>query len=64
MLKHDPVEETNEYAEAMKEVQPILDALPDWVSIGGRWACKAEELAKRGVIWKNPREMNPDVRID
>ena len=64
MLKHDPVEKSKEYIEAMKEIQPIIDNLPEWVSVDGKLACKQDELLKRGIKWKTPREMNPDVIID
>ena len=63
-LKYDPVEDTSEYQEAMIEIQPILDSLPNWVAVEGIWKKKTELLAERGIVWRNPRLMNPDVIID
>lgn len=63
-LKRDPIENTIEYKEAMKEIQPILDSLPEWVSHAGYSKKKQELLAEKGIVWKTLNEMNPDVIID
>ena len=64
MLKYDPVEDTPEYIEAMKEIQPELDALPEWASPDGIWERKRQLLAERRIQWRNPKEMNPEVIIN
>lgn len=63
-MKFDPVEQTPEYIEAMKTIQPQLNDMALWVSPDGIWAKKKELLKKKGIDWKTPREMNPGVRIN
>lgn len=69
MLK-DPVEKTTEYAEAMKIIEPILDkefpeTVPPVMGTCHRyWARKKEMLKAKGIEWKTPGEMNPDIRFD
>ena len=69
MLK-DPVEKTIEYENAMKKIDPILDkefpedAPPVMGTCHRYWARKKELLAKHGIEWKTPAEMNPMTRFD
>lgn len=68
-IKTDPIENTVEYQKAMEKIQPILDEKfpPDEIFMGRChqvWFTKKELLAKEGIDWKTPSEMNPDVRFD
>jgi len=68
-IARDAVEMTGEYQEAMVEIQKILDQeFPaDQIVMGTChrfWARKKELLARKGIRWKSPAEMNPDVRFD
>lgn len=67
MTKYDPIEDTKEYKEAMKEIQPILDRTFPEIYIGtchSIWFMKKRLLKKRGIEWKTPAEMNPGVLFD
>ena len=69
MIERDPVELTEVYKRAMEAIQPVLDqAFPaDEVAMGTchrYWARKKALLAERGIEWKSPAEMNPDIRFD
>lgn len=63
-MLRDPVEQTEEYMEAMKLIQKELDELPQWVSPGGYQAFKKKRLAEMGIHWKTPAEMNSDIIFD
>ena len=65
-IKQDPVENTEEYTEAMKHIQPILDEEFKGRIMCSRayWARKKEMLAKYGIEWKNPGELNPNIIFD
>ncbi len=68
-MKHDPIEETVEYQEAMKIVQPILDkAFPPEERVFGfchkLWAMKKVLLREQGIEWKSPKELNPHIIYD
>ena len=66
-INYDPVEETEAYKEAMKEIQPILDEMFPRQFIGMchlYWPQKQQFLKERGVDWKTPIEMNPGVLFD
>ena len=68
-LEYDPVEDTIEYKKAMEKIQKILDKeFPkDNYYIGmchQIWRRKKELLAKEGIIWKSPKEMNPNCIFD
>ena len=69
MIRRDEVEKAEEYQQAMKEIQPVLDReFPDEGIILGTchryWARKKALLAGRGIEWKSPAEMNPEVHFD
>ena len=68
-IKKDPVEETKEYLEAMKSIEPILDKeFPEGsIHMGDchrYWHRKKQLLQKEGIEWKAPSEMNPDIIFD
>lgn len=68
MLK-DPIENTKDYILAMEQIDPILDKEfpPDQYMMGTcykYWARKKELLRKKGIEWKTPAEMNPNIRFD
>lgn len=69
-MLRDPVEQTQEYKEAMKNIDPILDkefpedAPPMMGTCHRYWARKKELLQKFGIEWKTPAEMNPLIRFD
>ena len=69
MLKSDPVEWTMEYEdvidEADKEAYSHLDDCPRGMGFCfGYWAEKRNALARRGIEWRSPQQMNPGVLFD
>ena len=65
----DMVETTAAYQEAMKEIQPQLETefAPNKHKLGlchQIWARKKQLLAERGIDWKTPAEINPDIQFD
>ena len=72
MLKHDPIEDKEEYREIFKNVdKAVLEILEKknikrtlgYVHIFDK--SKQEILLKQyGIVWKTTQEMNPDLRID
>ena len=68
-MLRDPVENTKEYEEAMKKIDPILEKeFPENQFGMGTchryWARKKELLKAAGIEWKSLSEMNPDIRFD
>lgn len=71
-MKRDPIEETQEFKNALKEIQPELDKLNRELDEGGMhmgschiyWARKKELLKSHGIDWKTPAECNPYVMFD
>lgn len=63
----DPVEKTVEFETAMKKVQKKLDELypnfPNYICYS-YWTAKKNLLAKEGIQWKTPVEMNPGIVFD
>ncbi|MBR1879000.1 MAG: hypothetical protein IJ814_08390 [Paludibacteraceae bacterium] len=69
MLKSDPIEWTKAYEEAIddadKEAYANLTDAPRGMGFCfGYWAEKRKALAKRGIEWRSPGEMNPRVMFD
>lgn len=69
MLKSDPIEWTKEYEavidEADHEAYANLTDIPRGMGFCfGYWAEKRNALAKRGIEWMSPGEMNPGVMFD
>lgn len=66
-IKRDPVENTEKYKKAMKEIQPILDSEFPEPYIGichSVWCRQKKLLAERGIKWRTPQEMNPYINFD
>ena len=68
-MLRDSIESTQAYIEAMKDIKPILnERFSDDTYVMGTchayWACKKELLKQRGIDWKSPSEMNPDIIFD
>lgn len=69
MLKADPVEWTKEYEdvidEADHEAYANLTDVPRGMGFCfGYWSEKQEALARRGIEWRSPSEMNRGVMFD
>ena len=69
ILKSDPVEWTKEYEEVIddadREAYAHLKDNPRGMGFCfGYWAEKRNALAKRGIEWHSPQEMNPGVMFD
>jgi hypothetical protein len=69
MLKSDPVEWTKAYEEVIDEADheayANLTDIPRGMGFCfGYWAEKRNALAKRGIEWRSPGEMNPGVIFD
>ncbi len=66
----DPIENTEEYKEAMKKIQPELDRLIESLEGYGLGSChvfwnkKKSLLKEQGIDWETPAECNPDIRFD
>jgi hypothetical protein len=66
-IKHDPVEEMEEYAIIFEAVKQILDNEFPEQRMGQChkiWRRKKELLKKRGVSWLSLSELNPSARFD
>ena len=69
-LKHDPIEKTEEFKEAMKDIE-VLSFFRFFFHrrhrglCHSKWAFKKKMLKKwYNIDWKTPQEMNPDVHFD
>ncbi len=68
-LKFDPIERTPLWEEINQEVEAEADALLGDEPRGmgfcfGYWSAKRGVLAKRGIEWHDPHQMNPRVMFD
>lgn len=68
-LMFDPIERTPLWEEINQEVEAETDALLDDEPRGmgfcfGYWSAKRGVLAKRGIEWRDPHQMNPRVLFD
>lgn len=68
-LKFDPIERTPLWEEINQEVEAETDALLGDEPRGmgfcfGYWSAKRGVLAKRGIEWRDPHQMNPGVMFD
>ncbi len=68
-LKYDPIQNTPEWEEIIYEVEKELDEkFRDVDRYMGfcheYWSAKRAALAKRGIEWSSPQQMNPRVRFD
>ena len=68
-LDFDPVERTPEWEENIYEVEKACDRKLRGVPRGmgfcfEYWSVKKAELAKRGIEWRTPHQMNPKVMFD
>lgn len=68
MLNKDNIENSQEYQNAMLEINPILEKeFKNQFGMGichRYWYRKKELLKEYGIEWKSPAEMNPDIRFD
>ena len=72
MLKHDPIEDKEEYREIFKNVNKAVAEVLEkknikrnlgYIHIFDRY--KKEVLLRQyGIDWKTTQEMNPGIRID
>jgi hypothetical protein len=71
-MKRDPIEETEEFKNALKKIQSELDELNKELDERGMhmgsshiyWARKKALLKAAGIDWKSPSEMNPYIIFD
>jgi hypothetical protein len=71
-MEKDPIEDTQEYKDALKKIRPELDLLDKELEerkivIGSchiYWARKKDLLKMYGIDWKTPAECNPNVVFD
>lgn len=68
-LKYDPIQNTPEWEEIIYEVEKELDEKFRGVDrymgfCHEYWSAKRAALAKRGIEWRSPQQMNPKVRFD
>ena len=68
-LKADPIQASEKWEEVIYEVEKEVDEeLKDEPRGMGfchaYWSAKKAALARRGIEWKSPREMNPKVMFD
>ena len=68
-LKYDPIQLSQQWEDNIYEVEKELDELfKDTARHMGfchrYWPAKRNALAKRGIVWRTPQEMNPKTRFD
>lgn len=68
-LKYDPIQNSPEWEEIIYEVEKELDEKFRGVDrymgfCHEYWSAKRAALAKRGIEWCSPQQMNPRVRFD
>lgn len=70
-LKRDPIEQTTEFQEALKIIQPELEELSEQLEKLGRmgschvyWSRKKKLLKSVGIDWRSPAECNPNIIFD
>ena len=66
-FKHDPVEMSDEYLNAIDDVERKLAnaKIPNQMgSCYKYWSLKRKYLLKKGVEWRSPSAMNPDILFD
>lgn len=68
-LKYDPIQNSPEWEEIIYEVEKELDEKFRGVDrymgfCHEYWSAKRAALAKRGIEWRSPQQMNPKVRFD
>lgn len=71
-MKRDPIEETQEFKNALKKIQSELDEIDKELDERGMhmgschiyWARKKSLLKEVGIDWKSPSEMNPYIMFD
>jgi hypothetical protein len=68
-LKYDPIQNSPEWEEIIYEVEKELDEKFRGVDrymgfCHEYWSAKRAALAKRGIEWRSPQQMNPRVRFD
>ena len=68
-LKYDPIQNSPEWEEIIYEVEIELDEKFRGVDrymgfCHEYWSAKRAALAKRGIEWRSPQQMNPRVRFD
>lgn len=65
---YDPVEDTEAYKKAIKQIEEELDECMKGVNGMGNchiyWSRKKELLAKVRVEWRSARECNPFIMFD
>ena len=67
-FKHDPVEDTPAFQETYDEV--MEEAIRRYLEgseprlVFTLWEYMEEGFARKGIAWRNPKKMNPDVRFD
>ena len=67
-MRRESIEETVAYKAAMASIQPMLHK--EFENNNGFGTChrywwrKKELLREKGIDWKSPAEMNPDIRFD
>ena len=67
-LKIDPIEKTEEFMNVFDEVHEealeIIEKEGDLNLCHQMWGILSELYAKRGIFWRSPALMNPNVRFD
>ncbi|NLC19864.1 MAG: hypothetical protein GX757_11765 [Clostridiales bacterium] len=71
-MMRDPIEDTQEFKQALERIQPLLDELEKRLEDSNYgmgschiyWAKKKKLLKDLGIEWKTPAEMNPHVLFD
>ncbi len=65
----DMIETTSAYQQAMQEIQPMLEEefrskQPKSGLCYQIWERQKQLLAERGIAWRTPAEINPDIPFD
>ena len=69
MIKYDPIQLSQQWEDNIYEVEKELENkfknVDRHMGFCHRyWPAKRAALAKRGITWRTPQEMNPKTRFD
>lgn len=66
-LKHDPIEMSQVYLDAIDEVEERIEKKRTFKGMGSCyeiWDLKEKYLLEKGIVWKSPHILNPKVLFD
>lgn len=64
LIKQDPVEKTEEYLAVIDDVEEQIDREKTMNFCLEYWNLKSQLLFERGILWRSPAQLNPNVMFD